>query len=118
GLAALWATAKRHPKTSQVYFGGAGGEKAMHDLFPQAATFHRYKPKDAILKEAVANGVDLAGIPPKRFSRRLVRKLQANGIRVTTTQLNSKRAVRAANRVGIRLVQTDRSRRTVRRWCS
>ena len=31
-------------------------------------------------------------------------------------QLNRKRSVRAANRVGIKLVQTDDSRRTVRHW--
>jgi len=117
GLQALWNAANAHPKRSRVYFGGPGGEKAMHAAFPKASTFHRYRAKDDILQHAIDNGVDLAALPPKRFERKLVKDLQAAGIRVTTTQLNRKRSVRAANRVGIALVQTDNSRRTVRRWC-
>ena len=117
GLEALWNAANAHPKRSKVYFGGPGGEKAMRAAFPKAATFHRYRPKDDILQHAIDNGVDLAALPPKRFERELVKDLQAAGIRVTTTQLQRKRSVRAANKVGIKLVQTDNSRRTVRRWC-
>ncbi len=41
GLAALWAAAQRHPDPSKVYFGGYGGEKAMHAAFPEASIFHR-----------------------------------------------------------------------------
>ncbi len=117
GLEALWNAANAHPKRSRVYFGGPGGEKAMRAAFPKAATFHRYRAKDDILQHAIDNGVDLAALPPKRFQRKLVKDLEAAGIRVTTTQLNRKRSVRAANKVGIKLVQTDNSRRTVRRWC-
>ncbi len=117
GLQALWNAANAHPKRSKVYFGGPGGEKAMRAAFPKAATFHRYRPKDDILQHAIDNGVDLVALPPKRFERKLVKDLQAEGIRVTTTQLTRKRAVRKANKVGIKLVQTDNSRRTVRRWC-
>ena len=117
GLQALWNAANAHPKRFRVYFGGPGGEKAMRAAFPKAATFHRYRPKDDILQHAIDNGVDLAAIPPRRFERKLVKDLQAAGVRVTTTQLNRKRSVRKANKVGIKLVQTDNSRRTVRRWC-
>jgi glycerophosphoryl diester phosphodiesterase len=117
GLKALWKAANAHPKRSKVYFGGPGGEKAMRAAFPKASTFHRYSPKDDILQHAIDNGVDLAALPPKRFERKLVKDLQAAGVRVTTTQLERKRAVRSANKVGIKLVQTDNSRRTVRRWC-
>lgn len=117
GLAALWAAAQLHPDPSKVYFGGYGGEKAMREAFPEASTFHRYSPGDMVFDEATANGVALAAIPPKRFKRHLVQKLRAAGIRVSTTQLERRRAVRRANKVGIRLVQTDRGRRTVREWC-
>ncbi len=117
GLAALWGAAQRHPNPSRVYFGGAGAEKAMSEAFPQASIFHRYAPGDAIFDRATENGVDLVGIPPKEFNRQLVKDLRAEGIRVATTQLERKRAVRRANNAGIKLVQTDRSRRTVRRWC-
>ena len=117
GLAALWAAAQNHPKPSRVFFGGAGAEKAMREQFPEASIFHRYKARDNILERATANGVDLVGIPVRQFSRRLVRNLRAAGIWTATNQLERKRHVRLAQRVGIRLMQTDRSRRTVRRWC-
>jgi glycerophosphoryl diester phosphodiesterase len=117
GLAALWAAAQLHPDPSKVYFGGFGGEKAMREAFPDASIFHRYSPGDAILYHATDNGIALAAIPPKQFRRQLVKDLRAAGVRVATTQLERKRAVRRANHVGIRLVQTDRARRTVREWC-
>jgi glycerophosphoryl diester phosphodiesterase len=117
GLAALWAAAQLHPDPSKVYFGGPGGERAMRDLYPEASTFHRYSPGDSIFYQATDNSVTLAAIPPKQFDRQLVKDLRAAGVRVATTQLERKRAVRRANDVGIRLVQTDRGRRTVREWC-
>ncbi|MGH3348158.1 MAG: glycerophosphodiester phosphodiesterase [Nocardioides sp.] len=117
GLAELWAAAKNHPRTSHVFFGGPGGEQAMREQFPNARLFHRYAPGDDILKHATTHGVDQAGIPRRNFSRRLVRKLKEARIRVSTNQINRKRGVRDALRVGIRLMQTDSSRRTVRRWC-
>jgi len=117
GLAALVAAAQRHPTPSRVYFGGFGAEKAMRDNFPGASTFHRYRAGDDILQHATNNDIELVAIPPRQFRRGLVNDLRAEGIRVATTQLNRKRSVRAANKVGIKLVQTDRSRRTVRHWC-
>ena len=117
GLKALWKAAKKHPKPSSVYFGGAGGEKAMRDAFPQASTFHRYRGSDDVLTHAIDNGVDLVGLPRKHFKRKLVKNLRAEKIRVATTQLNRKLVVREANKVGIKLVQTNQSRRTVLRWC-
>jgi glycerophosphoryl diester phosphodiesterase len=117
GLAALWAAAQNHPRPSRVFFGGAGAEKAMREQFPRASIFHRYQPGDRILQRATANKVDLVGIPVRSYSRRLVRKLRAAGIWAATNQLARKRHVRLAQRVGINLVQTDNSWRTVRRWC-
>jgi glycerophosphoryl diester phosphodiesterase len=117
GLAALWAAAQLHPNPSKVYFGGPGGERAMRDLYPEASTFHRYSSGDMIFDHAIYNSVTLAAVPPKQFNAQLVKDLRAAGVRVATTQLERKRAVRRANKVGIRLVQTDRSRRTVREWC-
>jgi glycerophosphoryl diester phosphodiesterase len=117
GLAALWAAAQVHPDPSKVYFGGFGAEKAMREAFPEASIFHRYGAGDTIFDHATYNGIDLVGIPPKQFGRQLVKDLRAEGIRVATTQLERKRAVRRANNVGIKLVQTDRSRRTVLKWC-
>lgn len=117
GLKTLWKAAQNHARTSQVFFGGAGGEKAMREAFPKARLFHRYAASDAILKHAKEFGVDLAGIPSKQFNRRLVRKLRNNKIWVATNQLNRKKFVRRAYKAGIRLMQTDNSRRTVRRWC-
>ncbi len=117
GLEALYKAAQRHPDPSKVYFGGPGGEKAMQSMFPDASIFHRYSSGASILEHATSNDIALAGIPPKQFGRQLVRDLRAAGIRVATTQLERKRAVRRANRVGIKLVQTDRARRTVLEWC-
>ena len=117
GLEALWTAARNHPRPSRVFFGGAGAEKAMREKFPKASIFHRYEAGDAILKRATTHGVDLVGIPVRNFSRRLVRKLRAEGIWPATNQLNRKRHVRLAQRARITLMQTDRSRRTVRRWC-
>jgi glycerophosphoryl diester phosphodiesterase len=117
GLAALWAAAQNHPRPSRVFFGGAGAEKAMREQFPGASIFHRYQARDDIYYRATGNGVDLVGIPARQFSRRLVRNLRAEGIWPATNQLKRKRQVRLAQRAGISLVQTDNSRRTVRRWC-
>jgi len=117
GLAALYAASRNHPRPSRVFFGGAGAEKKMHQLFPNASTFHRYQPGDRILARAKANEVDLVGIPVRHYSRRLVTKLRAAGIWTATNQLERMRHVRLAQRAGINLMQTDNSRRTVRRWC-
>lgn len=117
GLAALWAAAQLHPDPSKVYFGGYGAEKAMRQAFPDASIFHRYSAGDSILSHATSNAIALAAVPPRQFDRQLVKDLRTAGVRVATTQLERKRAVRRANHVGIRLVQTDRSRRTVREWC-
>ncbi|QZY30614.1 glycerophosphodiester phosphodiesterase [Nocardioides coralli] len=118
GLQTLWNAAQTHPKPSKVYFGGAGAEKAMRNQFPAASTFHRYKGRDSdILSHAVDTGVALAALPPAHFDPGLVSDLRAAGIRVASVQLNRKKSVRRANAAGIRLVQTDHSRKTVRKWC-
>ncbi len=117
GLAALVGAAQNHPTPSRVYFGGFGAEKKLRDDFPQASTFHRYHAGDDVLQHATSNDIELVALPPRQFDRGLVQDLRAEGIRVATTQLSRKRSVRNANRVGIKLVQTDNSRRTVRHWC-
>lgn len=117
GLAALVGAGQNHPTPSRVYFGGFGAEKKLRDDFPQASTFHRYRAGDDVLQHATNNDIELVALPPGQFDRGLVQDLRAEGIRVATTQLNRKRSVRNANRVGIKLVQTDNSRRTVRHWC-
>ena len=117
GLAALYAASRNHSRLSRVFFGGAGAEKKMRELFPKASIFHRYQPGERVLARALANKVDLVGVPVRNYSRRLVRKLRAAGIWTATNQLERKRHVRLAQRVGINLMQTDHSRRTVRSWC-
>ncbi len=118
GLAALWEAAQLHPKPAKVYFGGSGGEQAMQEAFPEASTFHRYADGADVVGLATGAGVDLAGLPRPMFSRDLVRDLRYAGVRVATNQLATEGAVDDALSAGIRLVQTDRSRRTVLRWCS
>jgi len=117
GLDALWRAAQQHPNPDDVYFGGAGAERAMREAHPQASTFHRYRRGDDILEHAVEYGVDLVGLPKARFDRGLVADLKREQIRVATVQLARKGSVRKANAAGIRLIQTDRGKRTVRRWC-
>lgn len=118
GLQALWNAAQVHPKPSRVYFGGYGAERAMRNAYPEASLFHRYKGKDDdILNRALSDGIRLAALPKAHFDADLVASLKGEGIRVATVQLGTKKAVRRANSVGIRTVQTNKSRRTVLRWC-
>lgn len=118
GLDQLWRAAQRlHPNPEMVFFGGAGSERAMRNAHPQASTFHRYRKNDNVLSHAVEYGVDLVGLPKAHFDRPLVRRLKARGIRVATVQVERKRTVHKANAAGIKLIQTDHARRTVRQWC-
>ena len=117
-LATLWEAAQLHPRPGTVYFGGSGGEAAMQEAFPDAKTFHRYGDSADVLDLATGAGVDLAGLPRSLFDRDLVHDLRDAGVRVATNQLESEEAVDDALEAGIRLVQTDRSRRTVLDWCS
>ena len=116
GLEALWNAAQAHGKPARVYFGGGGAARAMRIEYG-ASTFHRYTARDDVRQHVEEHGVDLAALPKAHFDRRLVRGLKRDGIRVASIQLDRKRAVRQANRAGISLVQTDRGKRTVRRWC-
>lgn len=119
GLEILWDAAQLHPHPKRVYFGGTGGERAMRLKYEEASLFHRYRRRDDdILADAQADGVRLVALPPAHFDADLVADLKGAGLKVASTQLNRKRAVRRANAAGIKLVQTDRARRTVRRWCS
>jgi glycerophosphoryl diester phosphodiesterase len=114
-LDALWNAAKARPR--KVFFGGAGARAAMEAAHPQARIFHRYEPGDHVRKHAKEANVDLVALPQKKHRKRLVRRLNRDGLIVTSTQLGNRRSVRRADRAGIEIVQVNNARRTVRRWC-
>lgn len=118
GLDVLWQAAQRHRRPKRVYFGGYGGGKAMRAAHPRASSFHRFRKSSTRLPRFVRdNGIDIAALPRSRFEGRVVRRLKRTGALVATKQLGSRRIVRKANRAGIRIIQTNKARKTATKWC-
>lgn len=117
--AEVWAAAADNPRP--VYFGGSDGvERYMHQNYPNADTFLRFKGStvtpDSIIRTINNRDIDVAGLASTFWSQSLSQRIKDAGARPATMQLSTRAQVEAASRADVNLIQMN-SPVQATNWC-